>query len=226
MFGSTAWDLVSEVGPKILAAIFCGGLVGLERELKQKHAGLKTNILICVGSALFSVLSVYIADTQKALGVHADPARLAAQVVSGIGFLGGGAIIQSRGNIHGLTTAATIWLVAAIGVSIGFGHIGLAMAISAIVVGVLVGTTQFEVRFMGRGQIVESEIVATEEHGNIIRHVHEALDEHDLVLDDVRIHRESGKSVIRVRYHGLARARKKFILDIWGHPAVREVREI
>lgn len=219
-------ELANDIGPKILVAIFCGGLVGLERELKQKHAGLKTNILICVGSALFSVLSVMIAESHKSVGVYADPARLSAQIVSGIGFLGGGAIIQSRGNVHGLTTAATIWLVAAIGVSIGFGYMGMATAISVVVVGVLVLTTQFEYRFMGRAQIVESEIVVSDDQGTIVRHIHEALDEHDLVLDDVRIHREEGRSVIRVRYHGLVRARKRFILDVWGHPAVREVREI
>jgi anti-sigma regulatory factor (Ser/Thr protein kinase) len=98
--------------------------------------------------------------------------------------------------------------------------------VSLTVVGVLILMTQVEYRFMGRAQVVESEIVVSEDQSNIVRHIHEALEENDLVLDDVRIHREEGRSAIRVRYHGLARARKRFILDVWGHPAVREVREI
>ena len=101
-------------------ALFLGGIIGFDRERKLKSAGIKTNILICIGSTLYTVISILI---QKTSGgpLTADVSRIAAQVVSGIGFLGAGAIIQSRGSVKGLTTAATIWVVAAIGVTIGAG---------------------------------------------------------------------------------------------------------
>ena len=97
-----------------LAAIF-GGAIGIFRERDKKSAGLRTHILVCVGSALFMQLSIYMA--QKFPG--ADAGRIAAQVVTGIGFIGAGAIMQDRGSVRGLTTAASIWIAAAIGLSVG-----------------------------------------------------------------------------------------------------------
>jgi len=101
----------------LVMAVLLGGAIGLERELRGKAAGLRTNILICLGSTLFTHLSVSVA------GSTGDPGRIAAQVVTGIGFLGAGTILHTRGAIAGLTSAATIWLVAAIGVTIGTGAI-------------------------------------------------------------------------------------------------------
>jgi len=101
----------------LLAAVL-GGAVGWERERAHKPAGLRTNLLICVGAALLADLSRRVAQTA---GPPADPGRIAAQIVSGIGFLGAGTIIQARGSVTGLTTAATLWVVAAIGMTVGFG---------------------------------------------------------------------------------------------------------
>jgi len=105
-----------EILLKIILAAVLGGIIGLEREISHKEAGLRTNILIAIGSALITVISVEVAKVSKI----ADPGRIAAQIVTGIGFLGAGAIIQARFAVHGLTTAATIWTVAAIGISVGF----------------------------------------------------------------------------------------------------------
>ncbi len=101
----------------LVVAVVLGGAIGLERELRGKAAGLRTNILICLGATLFTHLSIHLA------GPTGDPGRIAAQVVTGIGFLGAGTILHSRGAIAGLTSAATIWLVAAIGVAIGTGAV-------------------------------------------------------------------------------------------------------
>ena len=105
---------------KLVLAVLFGGAIGLERELKAKPAGLRTNILICVGATLLTDVSMNIAmiDSTR-LG---DPARLAAQIVSGVGFLGAGTIMQGSGMVTGLTSAATIWVVAAIGIAIGSGN--------------------------------------------------------------------------------------------------------
>jgi len=111
-----------------LAIALClGAAIGLERELSDKAAGLRTNILICMGSCLFSILSRVVAE-----GVpYADITRLAAQIISGIGFLGAGAIMREGEHVTGLTTAATIWSVSAIGVAVGFGHYALG-AVAAV----------------------------------------------------------------------------------------------
>src|SRR5689334_5071130 len=113
---SSSWtflELLQFFGPKVLFSVLCGGLIGLERELKNKPAGIKTNILMCLGATLYTSTSVLISSIHAASGHYGDPGRLAAQIVSGIGFLGGGTIIQARGTVLGLTTAATIWTVAA-----------------------------------------------------------------------------------------------------------------
>jgi putative Mg2+ transporter-C (MgtC) family protein len=112
-----AWLRLDLLGRLLLAAAL-GGVVGLERERSGKPAGFRTNLLICVGAALLTELSLAVA-AQAGTGVPADPARIAAQIVSGIGFLGAGTIIQARGGVVGLTTAATLWVVAAIGMAVG-----------------------------------------------------------------------------------------------------------
>jgi len=105
-------------GIQTLAAIILGGLGGYDREKKLKAAGLKTHMLICLGSTIFTAIGILVA---LMYGDEGDPNRMAAQIVSGIGFLGGGAIIRGQNNVIGLTSAATIWLVAAIGFTIGAG---------------------------------------------------------------------------------------------------------
>ncbi len=117
-------ELIGEVpiyigfGVQTLMAILLGGLVGYDREKKLKAAGLKTHMLICLGSTIFTSMGILVA---MMYGDEGDPNRMAAQIVSGIGFLGGGAIIRGQNNVIGLTSAATIWLVAAIGFTIGSG---------------------------------------------------------------------------------------------------------
>lgn len=134
-----------DLGAKLLIAILAGGGIGLERELRGKPAGLRTNILICVGSALLMDLSIGVVQ-----GTDGDPGRIAAQVVTGIGFLGAGTILHTRGTITGLTSAATIWVVAAIGLTAGAGFHFEALAATVTVMMVLRGLGWFEGRFLSR----------------------------------------------------------------------------
>ena len=99
--------------------------MGLEREYNDKPAGYATNSIICLGAALFTMLSLYMAE------MGGDPGRIAAQIVSGVGFLGAGAILREGNKISGLTTAAAVWLVAAIGMAVGFGQYILASSACA-----------------------------------------------------------------------------------------------
>lgn len=121
-----------ELIQRLLLAALCGGVLGFERELKQKSAGLRTNMLISVGAALFTLMSYELAD-----GFTADPTRVAAQIVTGIGFLGAGAIMRTEAGVQGLTTAATIWVNAAVGVAVGGGEFHLALIATAVTLGVL-----------------------------------------------------------------------------------------
>ena len=113
-FDIALWEATLRLG---LASVL-GGFIGWEREQRGKAAGLRTNILICIAATLLTDLSVSAAASASAV---ADPGRIAAQIVTGMGFLGAGTIIQSRGHVTGLTTAATLWVVAAIGMAVGFG---------------------------------------------------------------------------------------------------------
>ena len=117
---------------RLLLAAVLGGALGFERELRQKSAGLRTNILVTIGAALFTLMSYELADA-----AGADPSRIAAQIVTGIGFLGAGAIIRRDGDVHGLTTAATIWVNAAVGVAVGGGEYHLAFIATGVTLGAL-----------------------------------------------------------------------------------------
>src|SRR5438876_6346411 len=130
---------------RLLLAAVLGGLIGIEREIRVKPAGLRTNILICVGSTLFMSLSTQVA---KVLG--GDPTRIAAQIISGIGFVGAGAVLQSHGFVLGLTTAATIWVVAGVGMALGSGMYLVALFTTAMSLVTLYFLSFVEDRIQGR----------------------------------------------------------------------------
>ena len=119
----------------VLAAVL-GGAIGVERELREREAGLRTHMLVSVGSALFTIVSAYGFHAFLSSGqsvVRADPTRIAAQIVTGIGFLGAGAIIRQGFSVRGLTTAATLWVVAAVGLAAGAGYYSAAAITTALV---------------------------------------------------------------------------------------------
>ena len=121
---------------RMLLSAIAGGLVGFERELRGPSAGFRTHMLVCVGSALFMATSILVASNYGHLGA-VDPSRIAAGVVTGVGFLGAGAVIRSKSSVHGLTTAASIWAVSAIGLSLGAGLYMVGIITSVIVLLVL-----------------------------------------------------------------------------------------
>ena len=129
----------TELVQRLLLAAVLGGILGFEREMRHKSAGLRTNMLIAIGSALFTLMSYELAADGSG-----DPGRIAAQIVTGIGFLGAGAIMRTDAGIHGLTTAATIWVNAAVGVAAGGGEYHLAFIATAVTLGVLLVLQRLE----------------------------------------------------------------------------------
>ena len=140
-------DLNHEVAlaARLLVAAVLGAVVGLEREYHDHPAGMRTHLLVSVGAAAFTILSI---EAFAAPG--ADPARIAAQIVTGIGFLGAGAILKDRGAIKGLTTAASLWAVAAVGMASGAAAWGVAIATTVIVVVSLWPLHEIERRVVNR----------------------------------------------------------------------------
>ena len=137
------------IAVKLVLAMICGGAIGVERELNRKAAGLRTNVLICFGAALYMIVSRHISGG----AAYTDPARLAAQVVAGIGFLGAGVILQARGSISGLTTAATIFVVGAVGIASGEGLYALAIFATFLIILVLVGLRRLERLLIKRARL-------------------------------------------------------------------------
>lgn len=132
---------------RVLSSVLLGFAIGLEREMTNKYAGLRTNILVCLGACLFTIISIYgfpeVSVTGDELGTR-DTARVAAQVVTGIGFIGGGTVLRHGATVFGLTTAATLWVSASIGMACGAGMYGLAIIATILSILVLVSVRLFE----------------------------------------------------------------------------------
>jgi putative Mg2+ transporter-C (MgtC) family protein len=197
-------------------AVLLGGAIGLEREFSGKPAGLRTNILICVGATLFTVLSL------KLAGVRGDPARIAAQILPGVGFIGAGTILHARGAVTGLTSAATIWVVAAIGMALGGGAYTEALGTALLVMLVLAGLGYLETHVARRAthtrlQIHAKPDVSTlEDLETIVRRT-------GLDLTRIESRRENVDLVIELEVRGPKRLHDQVMIAFLHHPSVRTV---
>jgi len=153
-------ELQIELGLRLTAGLVLGAAIGFERELHRQPAGFRTHSLVALGAALFTIVSAY-----AFTGPMVDPTRIAAQIVSGIGFIGAGTILQHRGNVRGLTTAASLWAVAAIGTAAGAGLIVMAMVGTALILVVLTLLDRIEEFLRRRLKIPVSEPKPGEDPG-------------------------------------------------------------
>jgi putative Mg2+ transporter-C (MgtC) family protein len=158
---------ILQVLARLALALVIGGAIGYEREFKNRPAGLRTHILVCVGAAIISMIQIYsmketltliLQNPQLEGALKADVGRMGAQVISGIGFLGAGTIMHQKGSIRGLTTAASLWVVACLGLAIGMGYYVLSVLSGISVVIVLVTLKQFETRFFEKQSQYKIEI--------------------------------------------------------------------
>jgi putative Mg2+ transporter-C (MgtC) family protein len=161
-----------EIFLRLAAALLAGGAIGFERERDSQPAGLRTHMILALGAALVMILSINIAiDFQ---GHDAEPTRLAAQVVSGIGFLGAGAILRFGFNVKGLTTASTLWTTAMIGLAIGYGYYLVALFAVVIMLIVLTLVERFEKKFV-RINVIRTVVIEVRDREGIIREVRKTI---------------------------------------------------
>lgn len=180
---------------RLCLSALAGGLVGLEREMRRQSAGLRTHILICLGSTLLMLLSIWL---PQEFGLdRSDPARIAAQVVSGIGFLGAGAFIKIGNNMRGITTAASIWVVAAIGMAIGAGMWLAALITLGLCLVVLAALESAERRFLPAGRTKLLQIWFSEGMGDRAE-IDEILAEYKIRIESVDAYQDAGKKGTRL----------------------------
>lgn len=205
----------------VATAFLCGALVGFERERGHKPAGLRTLILICVGSAIFTVVSA-----SPSLGGH-EPARIAAQIVTGIGFLGAGSILRDRHHISGLTTAATIWACSGIGIVVGAGYAAAGVVLSAAVLITLGWVRRLEVVLNGACQVRRVLIVYQPSQGKTRPRITALLDEakgHIAIGDDKE--RPQGLREISVEYCGVHRDHRCVLAQLADVPGVEALEDL
>ncbi|MGI6587780.1 MAG: MgtC/SapB family protein [Peptococcia bacterium] len=187
------------VALRLFLAAFLGGLIGLERESVNKAAGLKTHTLVALGSCLIMLTSIEIFES-IGKGVIGDPARIAAQVVSGIGFLGAGTIMRSGFGIKGLTTAASLWIVAAIGLAVGLGSYFSSIIATVIVFLILLFMPRFEKkvkRSPRKLKMIEIEMVDKPGQLGLVT---SALGEFNVDIRKVAIEETREKNIIKLNF--------------------------
>jgi len=204
---------------KIFLSLFLGGLVGLEREIKHKPAGLRTNILICLGSTIIMIVSL---NLSKIYGSIVDPSRIAAQVVTGIGFIGAGAIIRAQGSVHGLTTAATIWVIAGIGLAIGNGYYSPALISTFVVMIILNLGTRLEKRFKPETDTYRYNIISVniESVFNAIKNITNIS---PFEMEEMKIEKFDNKIKFHTAFKGKSEIQKEFVEKMINSEGIEEI---
>ncbi len=179
----------AEIILRLILAAILGGIVGLERERRHQPAGFRTHMILCLGSTLAMMVSIHVAHTAYVNGPpYPDPARIAAQVVSGIGFLGAGAILRLGVSVKGLTTATSLWTMAGIGLAIGSGfYFGGSIATVIIVIALSAMSRVEKDLFGSKGNKIL--IFTAEDRPNLIPKVEEILRKHKIHINTLKINR-------------------------------------
>ncbi len=205
---------------RLLLASVLGGIIGMEREMSGKPAGLRTVLLICVGATLFTELSIRLAGVGEYRG---DPARLAAQIVPGIGFIGAGAILHGRGKVTGLTTAATLWTVTAIGIAVGSGAYPEAVGTTFLVLFTLLLLAKFEA-WVARHRAHRRYVAAVGPERADYDRLEEALHQGKLTVRIEGVERRGEMLEVHLRAIGPAVDHDELFRRLAKDPAVRHLR--
>ncbi len=181
---------------RLALAATLGGLIGIERELREREAGLRTHLLVALGSALFTIVGAYGFHAFLESGqsvVRADPTRIAAQIVTGIGFLGAGAIIRQGLSVRGLTTAATLWVVAAVGLACGAGYYSAAVITTALVLIALYPLRIIAYRILRRFRPEDGRLLVELPAGNPPGEVIDEIERVGARIDSIQVSQEGDR---------------------------------
>jgi putative Mg2+ transporter-C (MgtC) family protein len=188
-------ELLTELGlvlwstlARLVVAAILGGIIGLERQLRHKPAGLRTNMFICIGAAMFTVLSDQLAGSHGG-----DHTRIAAQIIPGIGFIGAGSILHSRGSVTGLTTAATLFVVASVGMAVGGGLYVTALFATVLILLALAVLGNLEGRFALKTMMTTYEVTGKNVEA-MLREVNRVLEDQKLTMQNVHLASADGQS--------------------------------
>jgi putative Mg2+ transporter-C (MgtC) family protein len=212
---------------RLALAAALGGLIGIERELREREAGLRTHLLVALGSALFTIVSAYGFHAFLASGasvVRADPTRIAAQIVTGIGFLGAGAIIRQGLSVRGLTTAATLWVVAAVGLAAGAGYYSAAVISTALVLVALWPLRIIAFRVLRKFREEDGRLVVSLPAGQSPGAVIDEVDRFGAKIDAIEVTQEGDRRRLDL---DLELPRERKVRDLIAHVAdLSEVEEV
>jgi putative Mg2+ transporter-C (MgtC) family protein len=217
------WHLLHPIAAGALltaTAILCGGLVGAERERKEKPAGMRTLMLVCLGAAVFTMIGFQFAPS------NGDTGRVAAQIVTGIGFLGAGVILHERRIVTGTTTAATIWVTASIGIVAGAGFAPAALALAGVVRGVLAGLQRYERRLVEHERALTLRVVFFSNSGKTRASLLRVLADFGIREEQCRIStREDGQHELETVLHLGHRPLRELIDEVAAIDAVSSIEE-
>jgi len=209
-------ELRLELLVQLFLAVILGGAVGFERELRGKPAGLRTNILICMGATLFTVLSIKMAEGRG------DPGRVAAQILTGVGFIGAGTIMHMRGAVTGLTSAATIWVVAAVGMALGARAYVEALGATLLIMVVLAGLGPVE-GYLARQSAHSHVIIHCRPEATAVDELEALVRRTGLELERTQSRVENVDLVIELHLRGPKRLHDQLLIAAVHHPGVRSV---
>src|SRR5437868_4072295 len=209
--------LLSTTIQRLLLAAFLGALIGLEREAKHKPAGLRTNMFICFGSAMFTILSMQMVDPSAA-----DKSRIAANIITGIGFIGAGSIMHSRGGVQGLTTAATLFVVASIGMAAGGGFYLEAIFATIIILLSLHFLGWVETRFNLKPIMVTYEAIgARADH--LMSEINEVLEEEHRIMESVQVGQRNGGFAVQFKLDATRSEHRQLLDKFRQQPSLRSI---
>jgi putative Mg2+ transporter-C (MgtC) family protein len=208
---------------RLLIAGILGGIIGYEREHTNRPAGFRTHILVCVGSALVMVTSEFIFDRYR-LSANIDPARLGAQVISGIGFLGAGTIIRDGFNVRGLTTAASLWAVSCVGIAAGIGFYEGAIIATVLIFLTLIFLKKIELRFAGKNSF-KTLFIESDNIPGQIGIVSCIFEKHGIEIKNIEFMNNDNNSMLMkflVKFHDNL-SNKQAIDDLQGVQGIKKV---
>ncbi len=204
---------------KIFIAMLAGGIIGFERELKDKPAGLRTNILVSTGSCLFVIFAFRVSELYSD-----DPGRIIGPIITGIGFLGAGTIIRARGSVRGLTSAATIWVVAGVGMSAGMGLFLLSLTISLLVLFILLILPKVEEIISVFGVKDLEFVVVTKPSSKVIERTRQFMRSMGVYYSQMNVVKEDGKFKITFLAHGRQADLTRLTYRLLEMPEVEEAK--